>query len=255
MLITKQELTKKQATLKSVIKDEGEMALNASEKYGVHFIHAAESNLLLYEFLLKSHSSQADIALMFLSQVKSHHTLALLSCVRRHRVQTIMNLRQVQESGIAVAYRILHENNDKFYTIDSEGVIIIAASFKKKTINWIKSYDTNFASVLHDIKKSFNDSTHVNLFNTIQNSKINTEDKLFESQFFDYEDEYAIKIELFEIANLAIVLLQLFYKVCNEGSIFTVIDDFSMRLKTLEKDHGVIKNILKRDPRYLEFHK
>lgn len=79
----------RQSTFGDIIESEREMFLTASDRYGDFFINAFEFNVLLNEFI-KSVDPDRFIFAMFLSQIRKHTTLALLSAVRLHSVQTSM---------------------------------------------------------------------------------------------------------------------------------------------------------------------
>jgi hypothetical protein len=59
----------------------------------------------------------------FFSLLKKHHMLALLSALRLHKVQTMINLRQVLEAGAAAAFAIANPETEHFATTDGQGFI------------------------------------------------------------------------------------------------------------------------------------
>ena len=63
------------------------MLLQAERRYGDYWKNAMEYNGLLNNFV-KEVKPNAMFFVMFMSQVKKHHTLALLSIPRQHSVQT-----------------------------------------------------------------------------------------------------------------------------------------------------------------------
>jgi hypothetical protein len=92
----------KQNTIGQILDSENEAVVTASERYGEYFDHALACSTLITQFL-KSIDPDRYVFASFLSQVKKHHFLALLSAVRLHRIQSMMNLRQVLEAGACAA--------------------------------------------------------------------------------------------------------------------------------------------------------
>src|SRR5258708_11707385 len=88
----------KQRTIAEIAETEGLLLAHALERYPVYYAHALEASLFLSNFI-KSVDPDRSVFVMFLSQVKKHHTLALFSTVRLHQMQAKMNLRQVLEAG------------------------------------------------------------------------------------------------------------------------------------------------------------
>ncbi len=80
-------------TIEDILVAEREMIPLAEKQYGDAFRNASGFNNLLNNFL-KSANPDTWIFIMFLSQIKKHHTLALFSVVRLHHIQAMLNLRQ-----------------------------------------------------------------------------------------------------------------------------------------------------------------
>src|SRR5260370_33948013 len=88
--------------------------VTASARYGGYFDHHLACSTFLTQFL-KSIDPNRDIFASFLSQVKKHHFLALLSTVRLHEVQSMMTLRQVLEAG---AFALANPEHKHFVDTD-----------------------------------------------------------------------------------------------------------------------------------------
>lgn len=66
--------------------EEHKMLLRAEKEYGDYWTNALNYNGLLNNFVAEV-KPEAMFFVIFISQVKKHHTLALLSISRRHNVQ------------------------------------------------------------------------------------------------------------------------------------------------------------------------
>lgn len=101
------------------------------------------------------------------------------------------------------------------------------------------------------MKKLINSSTaHSNIIYAHNNFKFNEKLGKFITPFFDTEDEYYVKTDLWQIANIIMGILDLFYGVAKDhgGVIFS--DDFVQRLKTLEKENHRLKSEMMNTDRY-----
>jgi hypothetical protein len=79
----------RQGTLADILDSEKEMILTAPQRYGEYYDHAFACSMFLTQFL-KSIDSDRYVAASFFAQVKKHHTLALFSTVRLHKVQSMI---------------------------------------------------------------------------------------------------------------------------------------------------------------------
>jgi hypothetical protein len=96
-----------QSTLAEITESEGKMPLLARASYGAFYSNAVECSIFLSNSNCIAGIDHSRMMFgRFLSLTKKHHMLAVLSTVRLHRVQAMMNLRQVLEAGAAAAFAI-----------------------------------------------------------------------------------------------------------------------------------------------------
>ena len=241
----------KQDTIGDIIEDEKQMILHGEELYGELFVNAFEFNNLLNNFV-RSIRIKGWVFTIFLSQVRKYHTLALFSTVRRHHIQAQMDLRQAIEAGANAAYAIANPQKEKFVVSLPNGTLNAPSSLTKKRYKWLEDNFRVKSDFLVNQKRKINKSVaHQNMiygflnFNFDEISK-----KKFNTPFFDKEDKYLIKTNLWFIGNLALGLMDLFYGVNQRNNIITFIDDFTLRLGTLEKENHRLKAIMMEHPRY-----
>jgi hypothetical protein len=164
--------------------------------------------------------------------VKKHHLLAVFSTVRLHEVQSTMNLRQVLEAGSCAAFAIANPDPRHFVTTDSQGVLNASQRLMARIYKWLDEKYPDGSKSIKSIKALINASTaHANLAFTGSNFK--EKDGGISSPFFDFEDPYFIKTDLWRIGNIAISLLDLYYGVNQNLGVVKFVDDFRDKFDAL----------------------
>jgi hypothetical protein len=224
----------KQSTIAEMVESERLMVLEAHERYPIHYPHAEEAVHFLSTFI-KSLKADRWIFGSFLSQVKKHALLALVSTVRLHRVQAMMDLRQVLEAGTAAAFAIVHPTHDHFVTISDKGLVDPSPQLAKKRYAWLaENYPRSSSSIKgqKDLINGF--MAHANLISADSNFRANDREVSFDAPFFDFEDQHIVNTDLWMIGDIAIGLMELFYVVDDERGFITFVDDFLVRLNKLQ---------------------
>jgi len=240
----------KDNTIGDIIESEKDLLLEAEEKYGDYFKNAAGFNELLNSFL-KSANPDAWIFILFLSQIKKHHLLALFSIIRRHHIQAMLNMRQVLEAGVNAAYAIEYPDQDKFVVKRDDGFIDAPQKLQSKRYTWLKDNHKEKSDFIKNMKDSINNScAHSNLIYAFSNFDMDLiEKKVFGTPFFDNENDFMTKTDLWMIGNIVLGLLDLFYGVNKTGKTLVFADDFVPRLKELEAQNHALKAELEKHPR------
>ncbi len=240
----------KQSTIGDIIESERQMILHGTERYNKFFINASEFNILLQQFI-KSVNPDRFIFAMFLAQVRKHHTLALFSAVRLHHIQTMMDLRQVLEAGSCAAYAIVNPDRAGFADIGDNGIMDASQKLTKKRYKWLKDNFKAGSDAIKNMKESINKSNaHSNIIYAHNNFKFDGDQGKFITPFFDFEDNYLVKTDLWQIGNIAMGLMDLFYGVNKNLDVIKFSDDFVSRLKALETENHRLKAEMMGTERY-----
>lgn len=242
----------KQDTIGDIIESEKQMILRGAESYNDYFINASEFNSLLINFIKSVDDPGKFIAIAFIFQLRKYHTLSLFSAVRRHHIQTSMNLRYVVEAAQWAAYGMGNEEKEKFYKQDDKGILFVEDRHEKAMYKWL---DDNFeikADETRNIKKMISGSgAHSNITYAFQNFELKPFSNAgFKTAFFDKNDEYLIKTDLWFVANTAMGLLDLFYGVNQQYKVFKFIDDFDQRFKQLVDQNNKLKKEMMNTERF-----
>ncbi len=233
----------KQDTIGDIIESEKQIVLHGAECYGDYFINASEFSNLLNSFIKSIDGPTKFIFVAFLFQIRKYLTLALFSAVRRHHIQSSMNLRYVIEAGQWAAYAMGNEEQEKFCSKDENGIILIEEKHEKAMYQWL---DNNFrvkADETKRLKKIISGAgAHSNIVYAFQNFEMKPfHNAGFKTTFFDPEDDYRIKTDLWFVANTALGLLDLFYGVNQKYKVFQVADDFDAKFQQLVTENNRLR--------------
>lgn len=239
----------KQDTIGDILASEREMILHGAECYGDFFINASGFNHLLNIFVKSVDDPNKFIFFAFLFQIRKYYTLAWFSATRRHHVQTSMNLRYLIEAGQWAAYAMGNIEQEKFCSIDSNGIIHVKYHHKNSMYKWL---DENFkpkADEFKRLKKLISGAgAHSDITFAFNNFKM--ENPGFRATFFDPENDFLIKTDLWFVANTALGLLDLFYGVNLKYKVFKLIDGFDLKFKNLVKVNYRLKEEMMKTENY-----
>ncbi|HOI97675.1 MAG TPA: hypothetical protein PLA19_04190 [Candidatus Pacearchaeota archaeon] len=240
----------KQSTIGDIIESEKQMALSGAECYGDYFINAFEFNNLLQHFI-KSIDPDRFVFAMFLAQIRKHHLLAIFSTVRRHQIQSLMDLRQVLEAGSCAAYAIANPDQKGFADTDNNGLLDPNQKLTNKRYQWLESNFKAGSDFIKNMKGEINKSaSHSNIVYAHTNFKFDGEKGQFNTPFFDFEDAHIVKTDLWLIGNIAMGLMDFFYGVNKNLDVIKFVDDFIPQLKSLEATNQKLKTELMNTERF-----
>ena len=193
------------------------MLVGAKERYGKYYTHTRGVSVFL-SLCVTAVDPDRMMFGRFHSQMKKHHMLALFSTLRLHKVQAMMNLRQVLEAGASAAFAIANPEQHHFVDTDQRGILDPSQELTKKRYAWLhKNYEKQ-SQWIKDTKERINSSAaHANIISADSVFRIADTGDQISAPFFDIEDEYFVTADLWLIASVAITLMDLFYGVVNQG--------------------------------------
>jgi hypothetical protein len=240
----------KQSNFGEILDSEREMVLRGEERFGAYYVSAVRSSELLATFVKTAHPDRMIFAL-FLSQVRKHHTLALFSTVRLHRVQSMMDLRQTLEAGACAAYAIANTDRADFADQDEDGILNPSQELAKKRYKWLEQNFEEGSNAIKGIKEIINKSTaHSNIADAHLNFNFDAVNRHFDTPFFDFEDDHIVKTDLWLIANVAMGLMGLFFQVNSTLKVIVFTDEFEARIKELGAENGRLRTEMMQTERY-----
>jgi len=237
----------KTSDIKSISDMENGLCQEAELKYGDFFTNATDFLSLVNDFI-NDISLDGWIFTMFLGQFNKHSTLAILSAVRLHHLQGMLNARMALEAGANAAYAIYNRNDEGFIK-KLDGDLIEAVSPGKR-YKWLEENFKEGSEAMKNLKGLINDtSAHSNMIYAFSNWKM--EDKGFHYLLFDLEQDSGkiVKADLWHIANIMMGTLDLFYGVNEKYKLMNFKPDFVARLKRYEAKNLELKEVVMKMPK------
>ena len=222
----------KQSTFEEVIESERQLVLDADARYGEHYRNARACSIFLSRSIVSVELSHYETFGRFFSQIKKHHMLALLSTLRLHKVQSMMNLRQVLEAGAAAAFAIANPEMHHFADIDEIGLLDPSKTLAQKRYAWLDEHFPEHSQSIKEKKELLNRATsHANIVSANQTFDVDEGLQNVAAPFFDIEDEYHVQVDLWLIASVAVELMALLYEVNQTRDGVEFAKDFPGHLK------------------------
>lgn len=244
-------MSKEDTTIGDMLENEKQMFLEAEEKYGAFFSNASGFNELLNNFL-KEVDPSAWIFVLFLGQIKKHHLLALFSSVRRHHVQSMLNMRQVLEGAVNASFGLANPDQKAFVVSEDDGTLSAPQKLQNRRYAWLEENYPDKSKHMKVMKTSINQCAHSSMIYGFLNFDMSDAKKrAFSMSFFDKDDEYLTKTDLWMIGNVAMGILDLFTGVNQKEKRVKFKDGFVERLLELEKENHRLKAEMQKHPRYI----
>ena len=243
----------KQSNIGEIIESERLMVLSAPERFGHFYDNAMGTNHLLQHGVAGVPHHRSLFA-RWGSQLKKYHLLALWSFVRLHQIQGLMNLRQVLEAAVDAAFAIGHPDNIEDYArVDGRGALVTPQSFKKKRYAWLAKHYKDGSDSIQTLKEAINEyGAHGSVVQTMNNFQLQLErqEPFFGTSFFDAEDDYHVKTDLWRAANIGLCVLDLLYGVNRDFEVLAFAGDYVSRLQELIRQHEALGEEMRATERF-----
>src|SRR5271166_2406175 len=206
-----------QTTLEEVVESERAMFFDGAARYGQHYKHARNVTMYLSLCVVSVDYDRSDTFGRFLSLMKKQHMLSFLSALRLHKVQAMLNLRQVLEAGAGAAYAIANPDVRDFVDIDAFNTMDPSQKLATKRYRWLDENYPDKSNWIADTKGQINNRTaHANIVSASATYRAGQTADVADLPFFDAEDEYFVQVDLWLISSVAITLMDLFYGVTED---------------------------------------
>ncbi|MBM4157400.1 MAG: hypothetical protein FJ216_01310 [Ignavibacteria bacterium] len=225
--------------LEWIISSENNLTDKADSNFGN--VYALCKDLLMHIQCIKSISRDNEVSRYFGAQILKNFYLAVLCAIRRHTNHTFFSLRQVIESISLFVYSMSFQKiNDYNIIMENEQIIDYDIKILRKSYDFIKTKYPIFSRDLEIYKNMINYYySHPNIFSSQYNSTI-IDDKVKVLIFDSYYDDYIKKV-LLTINEIIILSLKIYKKLEEDFKIYTLEENFELKLKELEARHEIIK--------------
>jgi hypothetical protein len=243
----------KQSTLPDIIETEHRLTLAARERYADHYALAETATAFLSLFVTSVPPTLPMFA-RFWSLSKKHHLLALLSTVRLHHTQAVLDLRQSLEAAVCAAFAIVH-TDPALFADTKNGILESTKGLSTKRYRWLEKNFPEASQYIKEHKDRINISTaHANIVYT---HRIFEQGKgEFNLPFFDNEDPYHVQTDLYTVGATAISLMNLFYGVNDRNcKPLHFVSNFEDRLLALDARFKALQAKMLADPRAVDIAK
>jgi hypothetical protein len=239
-----------QSTLEEIIESERLMLLTAAERYGKYYKNARVCSIFLSRCIAGVDHDRMMFA-RFFALMKKHHMLALLSILRLHKVQAMMNLRQVLEAGAAAAFAIANPEQHHFAETDEQGLLDPMQELTKKRYKWLHDNYRDESDWIKRTKEQINISTaHANIVSSGSIFRVTDKGDTINAPFFDIEDEYHVKADLRQTASIALTLMDLFYGVNQGRNVIAFYPDFAANIGRFAQETDALLAEMKATDRF-----
>ncbi len=206
-----------QSTLEEIIDSERAMLLDALARYGQHYAHARATTMYLSLCIVSIEFDRMEMFGRLFSLMKKHHTLSFFSALRLHKVQAMMNLRQVLEAGASAAFAIANPEAHHFVDTDPFGILDPSPKLTKKRYRWLDEKYPDKSKWIADTKQKINTTTaHANVISGDSTFHVAPGSDVMGAPFFDIEDQYFVKADLWLTSSVAITLMDFFFGVAGQ---------------------------------------
>lgn len=245
-----------QSTMEEIIDSERAMILDGSTRFGRHFEHARAATMYLSLCIVSVETDRSDTFGRLYSLMKKQHMLAFLSALRLHKVQAMLNLRQVLEAGAAAAYAIANPDVHDFVDIDQFGIMDPSQDLTNRRYRWLNEYYPAKSSWIKETKGQINVQTaHANIISGDSTFRVADGGDWVSTTFFDVEDEYFVKTDIWLISSVAITLMDFFFGVADDAArsgraVMEFRPDFRQTVRGLANESNALLAELKASERY-----
>jgi hypothetical protein len=232
--------------------EEHRLTHQAEETHGNYFINAACTSIA-YSRLVGMPVTDCETFFRFHAQAKKHHTLSVLSTVRRHRTQAKLNLRYYLESTVQAAYSLAHQDVKLYFDVD-QLTFVDRDTVAKRANKWLsEKYPASSAEILR-VKNDINSQdAHSSIAASGGIFGYDQNERAIITSFFDFEDNEIIQADLWVCAQAGLVGLDLLLAVRDQFGGFLSERDIVEEFQRLREANALLFNEMLSKPRWAKF--
>ncbi|ASL48855.1 hypothetical protein bAD24_p00770 (plasmid) [Burkholderia sp. AD24] len=190
---------------------ENRLMIDAESTYGEYSTHAFETVDTLMG-LLHWPTVPCEIFLRFLAQMKQSLLLCVVSVIRQHRVQAMLNLRYFLETTSHAAFGLAHKDGSAYL---KNGEIDDPKAISGRAYKWLGIEYPEVSEEMKRMKNEINSETaHANILNSIYIFAVEGEPvEVIRNELFDFDDPKLVMADLCNCAHAGLLALELLESV------------------------------------------
>jgi hypothetical protein len=156
------------------------------------------------------------------------------------------------EAGAWASYAMAHTESNMFAEVDGDGHMEVPKRLEKARNEWLrKNYETK-SNEIENLKRIINASVaHANLIHASNAFQMrDSSNPGFDSPFFDLENPYQVRSDLWFVGNTAMGLTDLLVEINKSEKVFQLIDDFDERFLALSSESSRQRRDMMQTPEY-----
>jgi len=230
--------------------EEHRLVLNGMALHGEFYENAAGATVA-FSNLVGDPIADCESFLRFHAKAKKHHTLAVLSAVRRHRAQASLNLRSYLEATVQAAFALAHPDISNYFDV-TRLTPVDEQKVMKRAYKWVAEKYPPSNESIKGIKDRINGTdAHASFASSQHNFHFDPESRAIHTPFFDIEDVQFVNFQLYLCAQAGLIGLDLILVARNDFGCFLSARDIDQIWSNLTHENDTLLQRLLEEPRWV----
>jgi hypothetical protein len=196
----------------------------------------------------RGRSRPDDVQPVFLGHEEAPHAGAAVDAAPS---QGAIDLRQVLEAGAAAAFAIANPEMEHFANVDAQGLLDPTQALTRTRYQWLEANYRSKSDWIKEKKEQINLSTaHANVVSTETVFRVTDAGDTVNAPFFDVEDEYMVKADLWMMGSIALTMVDFFYGVNQGQNVIEFCPDFAGHVQQTAQENEALLTELKSTDRF-----
>jgi len=223
------------------------------EGVAVHgdFYENAAGTTVAFSNLVGHPVADCEAFLRFHAKAKKHHTLAVLSAVRRHRAQASLNLRSYLEATVQAAFALAYPDVSNYFDV-TKMVAMDEQKVMTRAYRWLAEKYPPSNDSIKGIKDRINGTdAHASFASSQHSFHFDPKSRAIHTPFFDLEDVQFVNFQLYLCAQAGLIGLDLILAARNEFGCFLSARDIDQIWSNLTHENDALLQRLLKEPRWV----
>jgi hypothetical protein len=215
------------------------------------FYENAAATTVAFSNLVGYPIADCESFLRFHAKAKKHHTLAVLSAVRRHRAQASLNLRSYLEATVQAAFALAHSDVSNFFDA-AKMLPVDEQKVMRRAYKWLAEKYPPSNESIKVIKDRINTTdAHASFASSQHHFHFDPTTRAIHTPFFDIEDVQFVNVQLCLFAQAGLIGLDLLLAARNDFGCFLPARDMDQIWSNLTHQNDALFQRLLQEPRWV----